>query len=70
MKPMTDTILEGVKPSDFRDMQHISEGRLGALGVDVVDRLVANGWVQPVSGTYLITLTGRTLMDYPRGIRA
>lgn len=69
MKSNSDTILEGIRPTDFQYMNAISDGQPGEVSPDVVDRLVSNGWIQPAYGTYLITLTGRTLLDLQRARR-
>lgn len=57
---MRDSVLEGVRPEEVEALLAIDEGRSPRLLVAL--RLRAKGWIDMIDGTYLITITGRTLL--------
>lgn len=58
-----DIILEGVRPAELAHLRALADGRVGGVEGSHLRSLEDKGWVETVSGTALITLTGRTLLD-------
>lgn len=57
-----DVILEGVRPAELEHLRELDAGR-SPLGQAFLRPLEDKGWIETFSGTALITLTGRTLLD-------
>jgi hypothetical protein len=57
---MRDAVLEGARPEEIEALAAIDRGRRPSLMVAL--RLRAKGWIDMIDGTYLITVTGRTLL--------
>ena len=62
MNPRVDIILEGVRPSELEQLRALDAGQ-SPMGQAFLRPLEDKGWIETVSGTSLITLTGRTLLD-------
>lgn len=58
-----DAILEGPRPEEIEALKSIVTGKPQRPLLTLALRLRAKGWVDMVNGTYLVTLTGRTLLD-------
>jgi hypothetical protein len=65
-----DIVLEGVKPLDLEQLQLLASGSSTTASAQQLARIEAKGWLETVGGIQLITLTGRTLLDRPPGLRA
>lgn len=58
---MRDLVLEGIKPEDIKALEAVARGKRPTLMAAL--RLRAKGWVDMAGGMYLLTITGRAVLD-------
>lgn len=65
MKYAPDLVLEGARASEVDALFAVASGQSN-IGVELVDRLRAKGWLDQHSADLLITVPGRVLIDRAR----
>ncbi len=58
-----DAVLEGAHPSEIEVLSRLSAEPSFHPDSALADRLEAKGWLERAGGAYLVTISGRTLVD-------
>jgi len=60
---LRDAVLEGAYPSEIEVLSRLCSEPAFRPDNDLAERLQAKGWLEHVAGAYLLTISGRTLID-------
>lgn len=60
---MRDAVLEGPRPEEIDALVAIVTGKRERPSLTVALRMRAKGWIDMANGVYLVTITGRALLD-------
>lgn len=60
---LRDAVLEGVRPSEIEVLSRLSSEPAFHPDAALAERLEAKGWRERAGGSYLLTITGRTLIE-------
>lgn len=60
---MRDAVLEGPREDEVDALVAIVTGMNARPSLALALRLRAKGWIDMVNGSYLVTITGRALLD-------